>query len=280
MRAPREWTAALAAASCIALLAGAHAATPATAPTQATAEREIRAQLTPKRYTTLAAEIGAKVQSLPVPEGGAFRAGQTLVQFDCSIQQAQLEKSRVVQQGADATLKSTTRLSELNSAGKLELELAQTESAKARADVSLSGIVLSKCRVPAPFAGRVSEQRVREQQYVQPGQPLLEIIDDSTLELEFIAPSNWMAFLKVGSKFQIRIDETGRTYPAAIVRTAARVDPVSQSMKFTGAIVGRFPDLVAGMSGRVIVEAPTAAANAAPMPALTPAPAPIPAPRR
>ena len=44
------------------------------------AEREIRAQLTPRRYTTVAAEIGAKVSRLPVSEGGAFRAGQLLVQ--------------------------------------------------------------------------------------------------------------------------------------------------------------------------------------------------------
>jgi len=219
-------------------------------------EREIRAQLTPKRYTTLAAEVGAKIRLLPIPEGGFFKAGQTLVEFDCSLQQSQLQRAKAVQDAADATLKSTTRLSELNSAGKLELELAQTEAAKARADVSFNTVMLSKCRIAAPFAGRVSEQRVREQQYVQPGQPLLEIIDDSTLELEFIAPSSWMAFLKVNSAFEIRIDETGRSYPATIVRTAAKVDPVSQSVKFVGAIRGRFPDLIAGMSGRVLVTPP------------------------
>ena len=218
--------------------------------------REIRAQLTPKRFTTLAAEVGAKVQSLPVPEGGAFKAGQTLVQFDCSLQQAQLQKSKAVLAAADATLQSTTRLSELNSAGKLELEIAGTEAAKARADLSYNNILLGKCHIAAPFAGRVSEQKVREQQYVQPGQTLLEIMDDSTLELEFIAPSHWMSFLKVNSPFEIRIDETGKTYPAGIVRTAAKVDPVSQSVKFTAQIRGRFPELVAGMSGRVIVDVP------------------------
>ena len=227
--------------------------------TSVVAEREIRAQLTPKRYTTLAAEVGAKVQALPVPEGGAFRAGQTLVSFDCSLQQSQLQKSKAALDAAEASLKSTTRLSELNSAGSLELELARTEAAKARADVSFNTILLGKCEVVAPFGGRVSEQKVREQQYVQAGQPLLEIIDDSTLELEFIAPSQWMAFLKVNSAFEIRIDETGRSYPATIVRTAARVDPVSQSVKFVGAIRGHHPDLVAGMSGRVIVPMPAAA---------------------
>jgi multidrug efflux pump subunit AcrA (membrane-fusion protein) len=57
-------------------------------------QRDIRAQLAPRRYTTLAAEIGAKVQRLPVVEGAAFRQGQLLVQFDCSLQQAQLNKAQ------------------------------------------------------------------------------------------------------------------------------------------------------------------------------------------
>jgi multidrug efflux pump subunit AcrA (membrane-fusion protein) len=34
------------------------------------------------------------VQRLPVVEGGAFRQGQLLVQFDCSLQQAQLNKAQ------------------------------------------------------------------------------------------------------------------------------------------------------------------------------------------
>lgn len=38
-------------------------------------QREIRAQLSPRRYTTLAAEIGAKVQRLPVVEGGRISSG-------------------------------------------------------------------------------------------------------------------------------------------------------------------------------------------------------------
>src|SRR5690349_1042803 len=64
-------------------------AVPATAP--AIERQEIRAQLMPRRYTTVAAEIGAKVNRIPLAEGSAFKAGQLLVSFDCSLQQAQLQ---------------------------------------------------------------------------------------------------------------------------------------------------------------------------------------------
>ena len=222
----------------------------------AMARQDIRAQLMPRRYTTIAAEIGAKVSGIPVGEGGAFRAGQVLVQFDCSLQRAQLEKADAELEGAEQTLKSNLRLEQLNSVGQLELDLSKSAANKAKAEVGANKAVLAKCQVAAPFAGRVAEQKVREQQFVQPGQALLDILDDSVLELEFLVPSVWLRWLKVGSGFEVQIDETRKTYPAKFTRIGARVDPVSQSVKVAAAIHGRFPELMAGMSGKVQITPP------------------------
>lgn len=233
------------------------AQTAAPPPVRTVIERqEIRAQLLPRRYTTVAAEIGAKINRLPVAEGGTFRAGQLLVSFDCSLQQAQLQKAQAELEGAELTYKSNQRLAELNSVGHLELDLSRSAVGKAKAERGATQAVLAKCGVSAPFAGRVAEQKVREQQYVQPGQPLLDILDDSVLELEFLVPSNWLSWLRTGGKFQVNIDETGKSYPAKFIRIGARVDPVSQSVKVAAAIDGKFPELIAGMSGRVQVTPP------------------------
>lgn len=232
------------------------AAVGVTASGSAMARQDIRAQLMPRRYTTIAAEIGAKVSGIPVGEGGAFRAGQVLVQFDCSLQRAQLEKADAELEGAEQTLKSNLRLEQLNSVGQLELDLSKSAANKAKAEVGANKAVLAKCQVAAPFAGRVAEQKVREQQFVQPGQALLDILDDSVLELEFLVPSVWLRWLKVGSAFEVQIDETRKTYPAKFTRIGARVDPVSQSVKVAAAIHGRFPELMAGMSGKVQITPP------------------------
>ncbi|WP_296952039.1 efflux RND transporter periplasmic adaptor subunit [uncultured Massilia sp.] len=254
--------AALVAAAGLAMAQAAIAAAPAVPAPQAQAGRtaldrqDIRAQLAPRRYTTVASEIGAKISRIAVPEGGAFRAGQALVAFDCSLQQAQLQKARAVLGAAERTYVANKRLDELRSVGKVELEASEAEVGKARAEVEGSRVLLSKCTIAAPFGGRVAEQKVREQQYVQPGQALLEILDDSVLELEFLVPSRWLAWIKPGHAFQVRIDETGKTYPAKVQRIGARVDPVSQSVKLSAAIAGRFPELIAGMSGRVELTPP------------------------
>ena len=232
--------------------------TPGAAPNSAAvkpaAEPELRAQLSPRRYTTLAAEIGARIQRLSITEGATIRAGQTLVSFDCSLQQAQLQKAQAMLGAAQKQLATQRRLVELNATGRQELDQAEAEVGKTRAEMSQIQVQLSKCSIAAPFNGRVGEQKVREQQYVQPGQALLEVLDDSVLEVEFIMPSRWLSNVRPGHSLQFAVDETGKTYPAKVQRLGARVDPVSQSIKVTAAIEGRPAELVAGMSGRVLVQ--------------------------
>lgn len=215
---------------------------------------ELRAQLSARRYTTLAAEIGARIQKLTITEGQSIKAGQLLVSLDCSLQNAQLEKAQATLGAAEKQLATQKRLVELNATGKQEMDQAESEVAKTRAEMNQIRVQLGKCAIHAPFGGRVAEQKVREQQYVQAGQALMEIIDDSVLEVEFIMPSRWLADVKVGSDVKIAVDETGRDYAAKVQRLGAKVDPVSQSVKVIAAIQGRPQELVAGMSGRVFVQ--------------------------
>ena len=216
---------------------------------------EIRAQLVPKRFTTLSSEIAARIERLSVREGERFKEGQVLVGLDCALQRAALDEARATLAAAEKSRSVTKRMVELNSGGVLEADLAAAEAAKAQAKLQSAQVVLSKCAVTAPFPGRVVEQKVREHQYVQAGQPMLDILDDATLEVEFIAPSRALAWIKPGLAFEVRVDETEHAYQAKVTRIGAKVDPVSHSVKVVGEITGAFPALVAGMSGRVVFPA-------------------------
>lgn len=231
-------------------------ATSAQAQLYALDRMEMRAQLSPQRYTTLSAELGAKINKIAVKEGERIQAGQTLIEFDCVLQAAQLDKAQAQLASAENNYAGNQRLAALNAVGQVELRNTEAEVMKARADVSYLGATLDKCRITAPYDGRAGEQKAREQQFVQAGQPLLEVLDDTTLELELIVPSRWLKWFKTGYRFQVAIDETGKTYPVKLLRTAARADPVSQSIKAVAVIDGNYPELLAGMSGRVLLKAP------------------------
>lgn len=220
---------------------------------------EVRGHLTPKRFTTLSTEVAAKIERVSVREGERFKDGAPLVTLDCSVLRAQLDRARGILAAAEKLLAAQRNLVQLKSAGELEADMAALEVARARGEVVVVQANLNKCAIAAPFAGRVIEQKVRDQQFVQPGQPLLEILDDSALEIEFIAPSKWMADLKPGQAFRIQVEELGTAFPARIIRLSARVDPVSLSIKVVGEVVGNHPDLIAGMSGRILLSTSTTA---------------------
>ena len=97
---------------------------------------DIRAQLSPRDFTTLAAEIGAKVERLTAREGERFTKGQVLISFDCSVNRAQLDEARATLSAANKTVAVNKRLLELQTVGKLETEVSETEADKARAKVA------------------------------------------------------------------------------------------------------------------------------------------------
>ncbi|HEY2874494.1 MAG TPA: efflux RND transporter periplasmic adaptor subunit [Reyranella sp.] len=225
-------------------------------PDTASVPQVIRAQLVPRSFTTLSSETAARVDKISHRAGEHFQKGETLVEFDCVAQRAQVAKARAVLKAAEKTHAIHKRLFDLKSISGLELEVSAAEIDKAKADLAIADSLQSKCTVEAPFAGVVVDQKAREFQYTTPGQPLLEIVDDKALELEFIVPSAWLRWLKTGFAFSVAVDETAKTYHAHVELLGGRVDPVSESIKVTGTIDGDAQDLMPGMSGRVLMTPP------------------------
>jgi len=83
------------------------------------------------------------------------------------------------------------------------------------------------------------------------GDPLLEILNDKELEVEFMAPSNSLPQLALGRHFKVSLNETNKTYQGEITRLGGKVDPVSQTIKVYGRIIDKETELLPGMSGAV-----------------------------
>lgn len=216
--------------------------------------QEIRARLTAQRYTTLSAELQAKIKRIHVREGEKFKAKQILVELDCTLQKTQLDKASVQMRMTRKNFASHQHLSTLNAIGDVELMNSKADMLKAKADKAYYQALLNKCTIYAPYDGFAGEQKVRELQFVQQGEPLLDIFNITKLELEFIVPTRWLSWLKSGHRFDINIESTGKNYPAQVMRTALHADPVSQSVKVIALIDGYFQELIPGMNAQVNIK--------------------------
>lgn len=212
-------------------------------------EGRIRIQLAALNELVVSSEVAARIERIAVRDGDAFRAGTLLVSFDCRTLQAQLERAMATRDGARQHHETVQRLAELNSVGKIEADQAHARAREAAAEVQVVQSTLGKCRINAPFSGRVVQRMVSDHQYVNAGVPLLSLVDTSAIEVRLIVPSRWLSWLKVGAPFQIRLDDLDKTVEAKVARVGARIDPVSQSVALVAVVTGSTAGLLPGMSG-------------------------------
>jgi multidrug efflux pump subunit AcrA (membrane-fusion protein) len=93
-------------------------------------------------------------------------------------------------------------------------------------------------------------------------------------------PSKWLQWLRVGSAFNFKVDETGDVLQAKVERISAAVDAVSQTVKVVASVPKSPANVLPGMSGRVLLDGGQAAAEASARSAALPpqAVAPVSAP--
>lgn len=235
---------------------GAAAAPASTSPPAAQAPADasgdappIRVLLVPRREATIVSEIIARVVAIPTTLGTTVRAGEPLVRFDCSEQKAKLDMASAEMDAAREAHAAKLRLQGLQSAGELEVTLAAAARDRAKGALDLAETQHRACTIAAPFAGRVVKLSARPHQSVTAGQPLLEFVSADPPRLRLNVPSRWLRWIKPGSRFDVTVDETGRTYRATVAAINGRVDAVSQSVELEGDVVEGDARLLAGMSG-------------------------------
>ncbi|MBL8471746.1 MAG: efflux RND transporter periplasmic adaptor subunit [Rhodocyclaceae bacterium] len=238
-------------AAALALPLAAAAQTPAAVAANPSQDKDgrMRVQLSAVRQTLLSAEVAARIASLPLKEGDAFKAGQVIAAFDCALFRAQLAKAAASAESARQTLKVNRRLAELGSISTLEVDQALGKLKESEAETAAMSVTVSKCTITAPYAGRIAKLHVEPFQFVQPGKPLAEILDSQNLEVKLIVPSKWLAWLSKDTRFDIHVDELNRDFKARVTRLGARIDPVSQSVALAGEVDGTHAELLSGMSG-------------------------------
>jgi multidrug resistance efflux pump len=147
----------------------------------------------------------------------------------------------------DAELVAVTAAREQSKAAR-DLAVAQGRHELAVRD-------LAACVVAAPYAGQVARVLVREQEWVERGTPVLEIVDADVLRARFLLPSAQFRAVQVGQRLPLNVAETGETVEMTVTQVAAVLDPASVTCEVYAEVDNRDGRLRAGMNGWVVTGA-------------------------
>lgn len=192
------------------------------------------------------------VTKVEVLEGDEVKRGQMLVQLDDSILRARLREARATAERTDVELgqatKDAKRFNQLSEEGHYpSFQAEQVSSQRSALEVTLQGQEASmsrlreeiaQMRVVAPFDGVVARRHVSRGQWLQTGEPAIELSAKGTLEV----------FVRVPAEV---LDTMSTEQPASIVRGSHRTEA-----KVAG-IVGSLDRRTRTALLRVVPEEPT-----------------------
>ena len=212
-------------------------------------QRQVRALLTPTQHATLSAPMSERIKSILVEESDSFKQGDPLVIFECDILHAEERQAEAELEIKRRTHETNILMQEMQSISGLEVAISSARIKQASAALEKVRTEVKRCTLKAPFAGRVTLRHIEPFESVKRGEKIIEIVDSRNLQIELHIPSTWLQWLKVGSNFKLKVDETSKTVDATVTMIGAKINPVSQTIKIRGSLNTRTSELLPGMSG-------------------------------
>lgn len=213
------------------------------------ARSEIGGILSAANQAVLSVGISARVERLPLTVGESFEPGDTLVHLDCETQRAQSELAEAAYQAAKSRYDQSKQQPSYNPLDQYDIRLARADLVESAAYVRLSKSSLKQCAVKAPYAGRIAELNISVNERAAAGQPLMRILGTQALELKLIVPSNWLSWMRPGTRFRFVVTELGKRYWMVVREIGAEVDADSGTVSIVGRFTQQPKNALPGMSG-------------------------------
>ena len=226
---------------------------------------DLTGTVTAKRSARLSAATSGLVATLQVDTGSRVQAGQLLLELDPELAQLQLDSALAQVEQADTGLgDARRRLAEARTlvpqrsiaesvVRDIEAEVAGAEAAlhQAQAEAGYRRGILQRHQLRAPFAGVVSAKLTELGEWVDPGQPVLELVALDDVRLDFPVSEDYLADIRPDTPLTFSLSaDPGREFRGSVDTVVPITDPGART--FLLRVLAHNPDqrLLPGMSVR------------------------------
>ncbi len=215
------------------------------------------ATLAPVEGVTLGADADGTIARIAVENGAAVKAGDLLLEFDTTVEAAQLASAEARQAIAKLDRDRAVELREKNTISQAELDQANAQLTQASANAEALRAQLGKKIVRAPFDGRVGIRMVNVGQFVSRGSALMPLQKLNPIYVNFTIPQRYLPQLVVGQETEAKVDAFGdRLFKGKIVAINPQVDASSRNVSVQSLIENPEEILRSGMFAHVEVQLP------------------------
>ncbi|TRZ46482.1 efflux RND transporter periplasmic adaptor subunit [Robertkochia solimangrovi] len=140
------------------------------------------------RHIELRAQERGYIQKIYVDEGQSVKKGQLLFQIMPKMYEAEMERAKAEANFAEIEYQNTKTLADGDVVAPNELAMAKAKFDKAKAELSLAQVHLQFTEIRAPFDGIIDRFHVREGSFVDEGELLSNLSDNSKMWVYYNVP--------------------------------------------------------------------------------------------
>ena len=133
-----------------------------------------------------------------------------------------------------------------------QLEAAKANAAQAEAQLEANAVRLDLSELKAPFAGSITVKYVDEGTVVQPGQSVLQIVENGRLEMRVGVPAAAADGLEVGTDYKARV--AVNDISVTLLRIVNQISDATRTITAIFGINGNPENVRDGTIGRLILE--------------------------
>ncbi|MEM1379640.1 MAG: efflux RND transporter periplasmic adaptor subunit [Pseudomonadota bacterium] len=227
--------------------------------------------LQPNEMAELTLNAADRVTAVYFEDGQRVEQGKTLIALVQREQLAQVEAAEARLREASARLERLSGLVAFDAGSLADEDAARRDVETSRAELRQVQSQLRDRVLVAPFDGLLGFREVSVGSYIQPGDVVTTIIDDSVLRLDFAVPATRLTSVRSGTQIVAETDSLpGETFTGAITSINNTIDPATRSVRVRASLPNDDLKLKAGMFMRVVVEANQRTALAIPEEAIQP----------
>lgn len=170
---------------------------------------EVRGSVESKRNVLISSETGGKVERVYVKEGQEVKQGQTLIALEADVLRNRIATLRTQLELAETIYKRQAKLWEKNIGTEIQYLEAKNRKETLERELSTAYSQLDQSIIKAPFSGVIDEIPAREGEMMQPGMPVIRLLNPNEMYLDADVSEKYIGRFKTGDKVEIYFPSQG-----------------------------------------------------------------------
>lgn len=178
-----------------------------------------------EEYSKLAFKVSGPLVAMNVEAGQKVEKGEVIAAVDPLDYNLQYEANKAAYITAKSQMERNKKLLAMQAISKQDYEIAEANFIKAKSAYETSQNTLQDTKLKAPFSGFVEEKYVENYQKVQPGEPIIKLVNPDKLEVAFTLPETDVRLTRVPMQVKVEFDTYKGTWFTARVKEFIDASP-------------------------------------------------------